>query len=322
MTLTTNPGAVPKGAKPLSYRSYESPKPQDGVVDLEAGCGPTIPQQATTIPPATASAAAKLKDTVPILSYETVPKIENYNIISGSDSAPTKQEETLSGPKEDYIICASCKSYKPPRAHHDSVTGRCIVKFDHFCPWVGNSIGLLNHKFFMQFVFYTFLTCVTSAVIVLMTVRHCKRGQDSWTCNNLSFLPARVLYYSNAFFFFFTMFMLIDQLFIVFGQGKTKIARKKIKAGTAKEEDFGDVTEDFYELFGGNSKKVALHWFIPSELEFLPGMKDKVLGYKWEPSFQANAFQEEREREAASLCVPGESDSFPYTNIPKEGILS
>ena len=28
--------------------------------------------------------------------------------------------------------CHKCQdNYKPPRAHHDSVTGRCIVKFDH-----------------------------------------------------------------------------------------------------------------------------------------------------------------------------------------------
>ncbi len=34
--------------------------------------------------------------------------------------------------------CRKCNNnYKPPRSHHDSVTGRCIVKFDHFCPWAG-----------------------------------------------------------------------------------------------------------------------------------------------------------------------------------------
>ena len=33
--------------------------------------------------------------------------------------------------------CHKCSdNFKPARAHHDSVTGRCIVKFDHFCPWV------------------------------------------------------------------------------------------------------------------------------------------------------------------------------------------
>ena len=29
--------------------------------------------------------------------------------------------------------CRKCNdNFKPPRAHHDSVTGRCIVKMDHF----------------------------------------------------------------------------------------------------------------------------------------------------------------------------------------------
>ena len=43
--------------------------------------------------------------------------------------------------------CAKCKdNYKPVRAHHDSVTGRCIVKMDHYCPWVGNAVGIMNHK--------------------------------------------------------------------------------------------------------------------------------------------------------------------------------
>jgi hypothetical protein len=29
--------------------------------------------------------------------------------------------------------CHKCNdNFKAPRAHHDSVTGRCIVKFDHY----------------------------------------------------------------------------------------------------------------------------------------------------------------------------------------------
>jgi palmitoyltransferase len=48
--------------------------------------------------------------------------------------------------------CRKCNdNYKPCRAHHDSVTGRCIVKMDHFCPWVGNAIGIRNHKVSVSF---------------------------------------------------------------------------------------------------------------------------------------------------------------------------
>lgn len=30
--------------------------------------------------------------------------------------------------------CRRCKAYKPQRAHHCSICGRCIVKMDHHCP--------------------------------------------------------------------------------------------------------------------------------------------------------------------------------------------
>lgn len=64
--------------------------------------------------------------------------------------------------------CRRCNNnYKPPRSHHDSVTGRCIVKFDHFCPWAGNAIGALNHKFFLLFIFYTFLTSIVSLGLLI-----------------------------------------------------------------------------------------------------------------------------------------------------------
>lgn len=71
--------------------------------------------------------------------------------------------------------CRKCHdNYKPARAHHDSVTGRCIVKMDHFCPWVGNAIGIRNHKFFILFIFYTFLTSIISLTLILIRVIRCQ----------------------------------------------------------------------------------------------------------------------------------------------------
>ncbi|KAA0148932.1 hypothetical protein FNF27_04903 [Cafeteria roenbergensis] len=55
--------------------------------------------------------------------------------------------------------CRMCKEPKPVRAHHDSVSGQCILRMDHFCPWTGNTIGLCNYKPFFQFVTYAMLTC-------------------------------------------------------------------------------------------------------------------------------------------------------------------
>ncbi|CCJ30038.1 unnamed protein product [Pneumocystis jirovecii] len=35
--------------------------------------------------------------------------------------------------------CAVCEVYKPDRAHHCSEVQRCVLKLDHFCPWVGGN---------------------------------------------------------------------------------------------------------------------------------------------------------------------------------------
>jgi len=59
-------------------------------------------------------------------------------------------------------ICRKSKPnvYKPDRAHFCKMLGRCVLKMDHFCPWLNNCIGFYNHKYFYLFIFYMATLCV------------------------------------------------------------------------------------------------------------------------------------------------------------------
>ncbi|KAI0040951.1 zf-DHHC-domain-containing protein [Auriscalpium vulgare] len=57
-------------------------------------------------------------------------------------------------PADDYLQpgrwCKICWAPKPERAHHCSACGRCVLKMDHHCPWVGAKC--IGHRTYPSFV--------------------------------------------------------------------------------------------------------------------------------------------------------------------------
>ncbi|XP_039257376.2 palmitoyltransferase ZDHHC17-like [Styela clava] len=51
-------------------------------------------------------------------------------------------------------FCSTCMVMKPLRSKHCAVTNKCIAKFDHFCPWVYNTVGAGNHRYFIGYLFF------------------------------------------------------------------------------------------------------------------------------------------------------------------------
>lgn len=48
------------------------------------------------------------------------------------------------------LVCHSCHVRRPIRAKHCKIQNQCIHKFDHFCPFVGNTVGRDNYKYFVS----------------------------------------------------------------------------------------------------------------------------------------------------------------------------
>lgn len=59
--------------------------------------------------------------------------------------------------KEKYniTICKSCKKIKLIRSHHCSICNKCVFKMEHHCSMINNCIGQNNHKYFLQFLFFS-----------------------------------------------------------------------------------------------------------------------------------------------------------------------
>jgi DHHC palmitoyltransferase len=60
--------------------------------------------------------------------------------------------------------CKICRAPKPPRAHHDRVTGACVLQMCHYCPAVSKCVGLWNYQFFARFIMYTWVGTLYCAV--------------------------------------------------------------------------------------------------------------------------------------------------------------
>ena len=59
-----------------------------------------------------------------------------------------------------------CEMMRPPRTHHCSMCNRCVMRMDHHCPWVGNCVGLYNHKLFLNFTAHATIGCIIVVAVM------------------------------------------------------------------------------------------------------------------------------------------------------------
>ena len=57
-----------------------------------------------------------------------------------------------SGRIEMSRFCTTCIQRRPVRSKHCVICDKCVAKFDHHCPFVGNCIGFRNHRWFIAYL--------------------------------------------------------------------------------------------------------------------------------------------------------------------------
>ena len=91
---------------------------------------------------------------------------------SRASSAAKEVDERLNHPEvwggNWNQLCVSCKLVKPFGTKHCAVRDKCVARFDHYCPWMGNTIGKRNHRDFVVFLcLETFAMAVAFIVAIV-----------------------------------------------------------------------------------------------------------------------------------------------------------
>jgi ribosomal protein L40E len=98
-------------------------------------------------------------------------------------------------------FCRPCGAFKPPRAHHCKQCRRCVLLYDHHCPFIGQCLGYYNRKVFQLFLLYTVLGAGLSLALYLwrliaaaVDLQHSRRSSDPFdTHGSLYLVSALVL---------------------------------------------------------------------------------------------------------------------------------
>lgn len=140
---------------------------------------------------------------------------------------------------------------QPAHAHWSVTLQQMVLDYDHFCTWCNNGVGLLNLRYFIQFLFWCLVSCLYTFLSIFVHVIQCQWGVRSscgWLYYNQVLVSPQLAL--SMIFGLFTGSMLYQQLDNI-SDGLGSVDR--VKGVTVGRKD------SFDRFFGDN----WFHWFFP-----------------------------------------------------------
>ncbi|KAH9255057.1 hypothetical protein BASA81_006816 [Batrachochytrium salamandrivorans] len=167
-------------------------------------------------------------------------------------------------------FCKKCNCYKPDRTHHCRKLGTCVLQMDHWCPWMRQTIGYFNRKYFFLTLTYAIASLICYLIVlgpyVVSGVTHPQNGLDYLLV--ISYILAGMELVLLLSFWGFHLFLTVHSFTTIEFREKHRASEGTIKlqSGEKVRDLYKDSLYDlgtknaFYQLLG----PYVLLWLIPT----------------------------------------------------------